>query len=643
LPKYILIKTLVFVFLVSPQLVHGLETVTLQLKWKHQFQFAGYYAAREKGYYREVGLDVIIREAEPGKDPIKQVLDGNANYGVGTSELMLTHQQGAPIIVLAVIFQHSPLALVIPQYDKTAYIQDIANQPIMIEENSAELFAYLESEGLTKDKLNVVHHSFDIKDLLEQKVSAMSVYTTDEPYSLSKSGMEYTLFAPTMGGIDFYGDNLFTTEKELKQFPDRASRFRSASLKGWKYAMENPEEIIQLIYQRYSQRHTIEHLQFEADKMEQLLQPNLVEPGYMHLGRWLHIAKTYQQQNKLPDDYEINNFLYQPSEIIDMKRVKQWLVAVSLIVFIVSIVFVLIFKLNRKLKGSQSWLTTIIDNAPTALVIINSKGVITQWNQYAEKTFGWTAQEAIGKMSYNLLLPANEIERVKKLLSDVFENKQSYKGKNWNLTKRGSNILCQWHNAFIEESRDGSTYMVSMAVDITRQKMLEDKLKLRAHSDPLTGVANRTLFYMKFNQSIKQAKRHKKLLAILFIDLDNFKNINDTHGHEAGDIVLKTVSDRLKDNSRGIDLVSRIGGDEFVLLLYDCTSRSDTEKVAQKIIKAIITPIAISETRLVAVSASIGISLYPEHGEHPDKLLNAADLAMYSVKQGSKNDIYFAK
>ena len=220
---------------------------------------------------------------------------------------------------------------------------------------------------------------------------------------------------------------------------------------------------------------------------------------------------------------------------------------------------------------------------------------------------------------------------------------KSYKGKNWNLTKRGSNILCQWHNAFIEESRDGTTYMVSMAIDITRQKMLEDKLKLRAHSDPLTGVANRTLFYMKFNQSIKQAKRHKKLLAILFIDLDNFKNINDTHGHEAGDIVLKTVAERLKDNSRDIDLVSRIGGDEFVLLLYDCTSQSDTEKVAHKIIKAIITPIAISETRLVAVSASIGISLYPEHGEQPEKLLNAADLAMYSVKQGSKNDIYFAK
>ena len=626
-----------------PCLASGLETVTLQLKWKHQFQFAGYYAAREKGFYREVGLDVVIREAKTGTDPIKYVIDGNADYGIGTSELMLLHQQGAPVVVLAVIFQHSPLALAIPQREETVFIQSIANQSVMIEPNSTELFAYLKSEGLSKNKLNIVDHSFDIKDLLEQKVSAMSVYTTDEPYALSKAGFSYVLFKPTMGGIDFYGDNLFTTQKELNQHPNRAAAFRTASLKGWQYAMQNPEEIIQLIYKRYSKRHTLGHLRFEADKMKQLLQPNLIELGYMYVGRWLHIAKTYQEQEKLPNDYQLNDFLYYPAETIDMRQVKQWLIGISLIIIVITTIFILVLRLNRKLKASQSWLTTIIDNTPTALIIVNSKGVITQWNQCAEKTFGWTASEAIGKISYELLLPATDIKSVRKILDNVFNRRIAYKGKNWNLTKRGNNILCQWHNAFIEESPDGTTFMVSMAIDITRQKMLEDRLKLRAHSDPLTGLANRTLFYMKFNQSIKQANRHKKLLAVLFIDLDNFKKINDSHGHEAGDIVLKTVAQRLRDNSRDIDLVSRIGGDEFILLLYDCTSRADTEKVAQKIIKAIMIPITISDTRLVAVSASIGISLYPEHGNQPDKLLNAADLAMYSVKQGSKNDIYFAK
>ena len=626
---------------ISPHVL-ALETVALQLKWKHQFQFAGYYAAREKGYYREVGLDVVIREAQPGQDPINEVLQGNANYGVGTSELILKHNEGVPISVLAVIFQHSPLALVITDDGQKAGLSSIINKPVMIEPNSAELFTYLQKEGISNEQLDLVHHTFSVQDLIDGKVAAMSVYTTDELYVLNQSGFKYHLYQPINGGVDFYGDNLFTTHDEINSFPERSRAFREASIKGWQYAMQNPEEIIRLIYNRYSQRHSIEHLRYEADKMQALLTPEVIEPGYMHIGRWQHIARTYQLNGKLPEDYNLQGFLYQPIEPINFSRYRFWIYsAIALFIIILSI-SAYSLGLNRKLKASQAWLKTIVDNAPNALIIVEQDGMITGWNRHAQETFGWSAKEAIGKNAYELLVPIKDQRQVIEIMNNVYSSGKPYHGKSWNVTKNSVQILCQWNNALVDKDSKGNKSLVSMAVDVTKQKHMEDKLKLKAHTDPLTGATNRNLFYLKFNQSIIQAKRQKHALATLFIDLDNFKRINDNYGHEAGDIVLKSVVDRLHDNRREIDLVARIGGDEFVVLLYDCKSREAALQVAEKLLQAIIKPIETSESRLVAVSASIGISIYPEHGDKPDELMRAADLAMYRVKQGAKNSIFIA-
>lgn len=165
---------------VSAQNHAAAEPVTLQLKWKHQFQFAGYYAAMAQGYYREAGLDVTLVEAKPGKDPVEAVLNGAADFGVGTSELLLLRGQGKPVVVLATIFQHSPLVLLARQTNEITDLQALHNQPIMIEPQSAELFAYFENEGINPDRLQIVHHTFDVDDLIEGRVAAMSAYVTDD-------------------------------------------------------------------------------------------------------------------------------------------------------------------------------------------------------------------------------------------------------------------------------------------------------------------------------------------------------------------------------------------------------------------------------------------------------------------------------
>ncbi len=228
------------------------ESVHLQLKWQHQFQFAGYYAAKEKGYYLQAGLDVEIIPSQPGEDHVQAVLRGQAEFGVGATDLLLLREQGAPLVVLAVIFQHSPLAIMTLKTAGRQSIHDLAGRRVMIEPGSSELYAYLNKEGLSADKFTLLTHDFDTDELLSGSVYAMSVYVTDEPFAVSQAGREYLLYSPRAAGIDFYGDNLFTTESLLKLKPELVKKFREASLRGWEYAMAHPEELVQLIHSRYS-------------------------------------------------------------------------------------------------------------------------------------------------------------------------------------------------------------------------------------------------------------------------------------------------------------------------------------------------------------------------------------------------------
>jgi len=615
----------------------ALDQVTLQLKWKHQFQFAGYYAALEQGFYEKAGLDVTIKEAQQELDPIESVIRGEAQYGVGTSELLLLHHQNKPVVVLGVIFQHSPLALLTPKYDHgIQYIQDVQNQPLMIEANSAELFAYLKLEGLIQQDLNVVTHTFDVHDVMNKKVAGMSVYITDEPYVFDQLGLAYTLFKPTAGGIDFYGDNLFTTESEIEKKPERVKAFREASFNGWKYAMQHPEEMVELIYTKYSDRHTREHLAFEAKKMETLLQVGLVEPGYMHKGRWKHIAQTYVEQGMLPANYSLERFIYQPETGVNNVLVQRWLTSILLLTVCITAMLLYVWRLNRRLDKKTIWLRTVVNHTPTALLILDNEGLVLEWNYHAELVFGWSSDEVLGRSIYEFMVPLSDQAGVREVMSEVFTKGDVLASESWSHTKEGRLILCDWQNALLQKNR-----LVSMATDITERRALEDKLKEMAHSDALTGVANRTLFFQKLEEAIALAKRRKEKVAILFIDLDDFKIVNDQYGHEVGDVVLCEVVQRIKMAVREADILARIGGDEFVLTLHDCESTEHAQQVAEKVLFNLERPLQIMGLT-ITIGGSIGISIYPEHGEKTAEILKSADRAMYEVKQKEKNGVGLA-
>ncbi|TGL44782.1 ABC transporter substrate-binding protein [Leptospira perdikensis] len=294
--------------------IFGTEKVTLHLKWFHQFQFAGYYAALEKGYYQEAGLDVEILESTVGIKGIhEKVTRSTGQYGVGSNELIQERYAGKPVVVLAVIFQHSPSVLYFKKSSNIQSIHDLVGKRVMLTPRMDEIVAYLKKEGIKLSDLQLLEHRFRPDDLIQGRVDAYSGYSTSQAFDFQKANFPYIAYSPRVAGIDFYGDNFFTSEAEIREHPERVKAFREASLRGWQYAMNHQEEIADLIYEKYSQRSPKERLLFEAAQMTPLIQHVLVEMGYMNPGRWKHINDVYFELGMLPRNINLKGFIYDPN------------------------------------------------------------------------------------------------------------------------------------------------------------------------------------------------------------------------------------------------------------------------------------------------------------------------------------------
>ena len=357
------------------------EKTTIQLKWLHAFQFAGYYAALEKGYYAEAGFDVEILEATPGEDPLEAVVEGRADFGVGDSGLLLRWHDGEPIVVLGVVFQHSAIALLALEEGKTQSIHSLAGKRIMLTPNDDELRAYLKYEGLSSEHYESQNNSFDIQDLIDRRTDAFSAYITDQTYTLEIARIPYVLFKPRTAGIDFYGDNLYTTRERLERQPERTKAFLDASMLGWRYAMTHKDEIVDLILKRYSQRRDRDSLMYEAEQMEDLIQPELVEVGYMNPGRWQHIADTYSDLELLPRGLDISGFVYNPNPERDLRWLYRALLIAILGLVIVGGVALAFYRLSGALRRQTVMLDAIIENEPEGVQVVDQAGRILRTNR----------------------------------------------------------------------------------------------------------------------------------------------------------------------------------------------------------------------------------------------------------------------
>ena len=277
---------------------YPLEKVSLQLKWLHQFQFAGYYAAKEQGYYAAEGLDVTIFERSLDKDFIEQVVSGDKDFGVGDSGILSYYARGEPIVALAAIFQHNPLVFIAKQSSGIISPYEMSGKRIMFDSmgmDDSVLQAVLEEAHLTEINYTTVKQSFRNDDLIENKIDVMSGYLSDAIFYFQQKKININIINPQNYGIDFYGDLLFTSQHELTQHQGRAEKFRRASLKGWQYALDHPEELIQLIHKKYHSRLSLAHLHFEAEVTRKLILPDVIPLGQINAERMRKVADVYAQ------------------------------------------------------------------------------------------------------------------------------------------------------------------------------------------------------------------------------------------------------------------------------------------------------------------------------------------------------------
>lgn len=332
----------------------GRERVRLQLKWRHQFQFAGYYAALHQGFYRDAGLEVDIREATEGINPVDSVLKGQSDFGIYGTELLRYRATGVPVVAVAAIFQHSPAVIVCRQDRGIRQAADLAGKRLYMEPDAADLLAFLKIKGIDTNRFtnpfSASAHDFTVDSLIQGRVDGMYVYVTDELFALRQANLDCVVFSPRDEGIDFYADILFTTEKTVAENPRLVRAFREATLKGWEYAMAHKTEIVQLILSQYTTRHSREHLQFEADQMQPLLETEVVEIGYMSQPRWQAIAGAYRRLGMLSGDVDLDRFIYAPGRQPKVIRYWKETVLAALVAGMALLLSLRYFKLARSFK-----------------------------------------------------------------------------------------------------------------------------------------------------------------------------------------------------------------------------------------------------------------------------------------------------
>ncbi len=332
-----------------------LDSVTLKLKWKHQFQFAGFYAAQIKGYYKEEGLDVKIVEANAGSPPINYVVNDSAQYGVTSSDILEAYAHGKRVVVMAVIFQHSPYVLISLKSNNLVVPSDFIGKKIMVssEQGRIQLLAMFKKEGIDPNTIKFITHTWNNQDLINGKADAISGYSSVEPFQFQKLNIETNILSPKDYGIDFYGDLLFTTQKELQYHPERTAAFKRASLKGWEYAMTHVSEIVDYISQmpEVKQRGiSKENLLFEANAMQELILPSLIEVGHINPGRFDQMLKVYKDENLIPISSNLDDFIYKTDATIPSYLLKYlWQILTAFI-----ILTIIIFIWNRELRKEVS-------------------------------------------------------------------------------------------------------------------------------------------------------------------------------------------------------------------------------------------------------------------------------------------------
>ena len=306
---------------------------------------------------------------------------------------------------------------------------------------------------------------------------------------------------------------------------------------------------------------------------------------------------------------------------------------------------ILIFLLIRQARqrhrseSEMRMLSSIAEHATDIIFITDHNGIIEYVNPGFEKATGYTRSEAIGQTARLVKSGKHDANFYHELWASVTAGKEF---RQLFINQRKDRTLYYEEKTItpILNKNKQVTHFISTGKDVSERIHGQEKINHLAHFDTLTGLPNRALFRQRLAEAMARARRNEKLLALMFLDLDNFKRINDSLGHDVGDALLKEIATRLKDCVRETDSVSRLGGDEFTVILEGVNHVNNAIGIAQKLVHAVVQPVQVGPHTL-HVSASIGITLYPLDDAEPDQLIKSADMAMYQAKDLGRNGFQF--
>ncbi|WP_432402650.1 ABC transporter substrate-binding protein [Wukongibacter sp. M2B1] len=506
-----LVLILLILFFIQPAetLAREKEKVVLQLRWNNQFQFSGYYAAEWMGYYGEEGLDVEIRSAFTDDNRIlyapKEVSEGRADFGIGSVDILITQNNGADLSVISSLFQRSPVEYYMKSDTPYNSIIDITTLNTARRKNDLldiELQAMLISEGINPYNSNLIDDTeeFSVNDLITGKYDVIPGYLGTIPFYADKEGLDMQVIRPIDYGIDFYGDSLFTRKSLTLKNPELVEKFRRASLKGWKYALENPADIAEKIGKEFmmegkSESELIEFNKFQAEKVLGFTLYPVVEIGNINPYRWEKMQETLLRLGLIDSQTDISNFIFDYEKILSdkTKKIEKYFMTTIIIGFIVVIIFFIIRlstkntileneilerkRAEERIMRSKQRYQAIFSSAVLGITITSRQGIIMQANEKWLEMTGYSEKELIGQNIIDLIDSDSRKDSID-LMNELMEDEISSYETEKKYIKKDGNFF--WGKLFMTSIYDQDSKRkvnLGMVMDITNQKIEEEAVK----------------------------------------------------------------------------------------------------------------------------------------------------------------------
>ena len=461
------------------------EKIRVMLKWTYQYQFAGLIMAKEKGFYNDVGLDVDLIQKTFSQDHISKVINGKAEYGIADLSLLYYRIKGYPVKIISTIFQHNPNILISKKYSGIFGPNELKNQTIAYQKDFGDIaIRALLNYGNINNNYTIYENIDYIKKFIDDEIDVISAYITDRPYMFAKQGIDVNIIRPRSYGIDLYGDNIFTTENEINNHPQRVSNFKNATLKGWKYALDNKEETINMIIEKYNPTLSYEQLMYEAVETHKLISPEYIELGYTSINRFNNLKKYYKDEgfNNNQLDTAINSLLYKSDNLTDEYNKYKNIILVFLSL-VISYLFFLLFSnimLKHKVKIRTKELVSEknkykmhFQHSPNALFVLNEDGYVIEYSDSFKQLLDYSDDEVL-----KLHISDFESVRSKEQIQDsiIFLLNQpealSFESK----YKRKDGLIFDVSTYLVKVVMDDKNYIYGSFSNITNKKKAELEL-----------------------------------------------------------------------------------------------------------------------------------------------------------------------